>query len=435
VTRAATPTALDYPLWHGAMPMATALDGQLSADRFLVEGSGIRVRDAAGRWYLDARSGCWNLGLGHSARDVKDAIIRQLDLLPNATLLSYDRPAEVTVRYARALRDVFGPSLPYVRLGNTGSQMTETAVMLSRFARLLEGTPERTAVLSFEGSYHGMGPGGNAISGVIAYFDFCGPLMPGVVRVPSHGSWTDNVRAALEQLPPERVSCVILEPQMGVMGVVPDGGDLQALAALCRDTGIHFIADEVTTGFGRTGAMSRCLDLGIEPDMLVLGKNLTAGYVPVGALLVSTALYDLAARQQPPLALPAGSATDGHPVAAAAGLAVLDVYRREGILDNVRRVGEHLHRRLTAVHERTIGYGGVTGAGLMRFFPLLDRSGPWPPDRVERFRLACEDRGVLISSAAVGAWVVPPLVSTAADCDEIADAVDAALTALLAEEG
>lgn len=417
----------NYPLWHGSVPMEMFLEGRLRTEKFLQEGSGIRVRDTAGRWYIDARSGCWNLGLGYSAQTVKDAISRQLDRLPNATTLSYERPAEVTVRYARALTKAAG--LPYVRLGNTGSQMTETAVMMSRFARLLEGSPQRTAVLSFEGSYHGLGPGGNAISGMTAGFNFCGPLMPDVFHVPAGGRWTDNIRTKIDELGADRITCVILEPQMGIMGVIPDADDLRGLAALCRENGIHFIADEVTTGFGRTGAMSRCVELRIEPDMLVFGKNMTAGYIPIAALLVSEALYSLAANPNPPRFLPAGSATDGHPVAAAAGLAVLEVYERDGILDNVRRVGAYLHDRLQAVHAKRIGHGQVSGAGLMQSFPLTDSSGaPWSPQLRDRFRLIAEDRGVLLSVGAFGVWVVPPLVTTNEDCDEIAQVMDEALS-------
>src|ERR687885_184318 len=205
----------DYPIWHGSVPMKAFLAGKLRADRFLVEGDGIRVRDAAGRWYLDARSSCWNLGLGYSAEPVKEAIRQQLEELPN------------------------GPLLAYVHL------------------------------------------------------------------LPVEGGWAANVSSKLEELGPERVSAVIVEPQMGSRGFVPDPDDLVALADLCRRHGVHFIADEVTTGFGRTGAMSRCLDLGIEPDMVVLGKNVTSGYVPIGVLLVSEELYELAAMPDPPRVLTA----------------------------------------------------------------------------------------------------------------------------------
>ncbi len=420
---------MDYPIWHGSIPMEVFIEHKLRAERLLVEGNGIRVRDQTGRWYIDARSSCWNLGLGYSAERVKEAIRQQLDKLPNANILSYDRPAQVTLDYARALRDaIASPTLRYVRLGNTGSQMTETAVMLSRLARVIGGEPERHLVLAFEGSYHGLGIGACALSGITARIDFCGPLAPGMHHVPAQGSWTGNIRQALDELSAERVTAVIFEPQMGSMGLLPEADDLRALASLCREAGVHLIADEVTTGCGRTGGMSRTLDLGVEPDMLVLGKNLTSGYVPFAALMVSAELYRLAANPDPPRFLPAGSATDGHPVACAAGLAVLDTYERDDILAHVRQTGAVLRERLETVHAKWIAEGSVAGAGLMIHFPLLRAGGaPWSFPDLGAFRTDCENNGLLVSASMRGMWVVPPLTTTEDDCAEIASIFDQVL--------
>jgi adenosylmethionine-8-amino-7-oxononanoate aminotransferase len=166
--------------------------------------------------------------------------------------------------------------------------------------------------------------------------------------------------------------------------------------------------------------------------MIVLGKNVTSGYVPIGVLLVSEELYELAAAPDPPRILTAGSATDGHPVAAAAGLAVLRIYERDGILEHVRSVGAFLQERLSALHAETIGAGDVQGAGLMQLFPLTDADGKlWPPPKLEQLRLACEDHGLLLSIALGGIWIVPPLVSTESDCIEIVEALEAALDDVL----
>jgi adenosylmethionine-8-amino-7-oxononanoate aminotransferase/acyl carrier protein len=243
-----------------------------------------------------------------------------------------------------------------------------------------------------------------------------------VHHVSPQGSWTGNIKNALDELSAERVTAVIFEPQMGSLGIIPEPDDLRALARLCRDAGVHLIADEVTTGCGRTGAMSRTLDLGIEPDLLVLGKNLTSGYVPVAALMVSAALYELAANPDPPRFLPAGSATDGHPVACAAGLAVLGTYHRDDILAHVRRTGAMLRERLETVHAKWIAEGSVAGAGLMIHFPLLQADGePWTFPALGAFRTECENNGLLVSASMHGAWVVPPLTATKDDCAEIAD--------------
>src|SRR5207302_416820 len=195
--------------------------------------------------------------------------------------------------------------------------------------------------LSFQFSYHGLGPGASAFSGLAANFNACGPLLPDVHFLPVEGGWAANVSRALDELGPERTSAVIVEPQMGSRGFVP------------------------------------------EPDDLV---------------------------------------------AAAAGLAVLRVYERDGILEHVRSVGAFLQERLRALHAETIGSGDVQGAGLMQLFPLVDAEGkPWPPPKLDQLRLACEDHGLLLSIALSGLWIVPPLISTESDCVEIVEALEAAL--------
>ncbi len=417
---------MDYPLWHSLRPMNDLVHA-LRQERFVEAADGIRVRDASGRWFIDARSGCWNLGLGYGADAVKEAICQQLAALPVANILSYDRPAAVTVDYARALRDAIGsPSLRWVRLGNSGSQMTETAVMLSRLVRVIGDEPERMTLLSFRDSYHGLGLGANAFSGSIAGMEFHGPLVPDVHLVDTDGSLTNNVAKALEELTPQRVTALMIEPIMGTLGLAPDPDDLRALRRLCADAGVHFIADEVSTGFGRTGGMSRCLDLGIEPDLLILSKNLTSGYVPFGAMLVSDEMYRAVADSTPPRALPAGSATDGHPVACAAGLAVLDTYAREQVLDNVRATGEYLCQQLRRIRSGRLS-GDVEGAGMMIHFPLASDGRTWPFPKIAEFIANCENRGVLLSMNMRGFWLMPPLVTTREECDEIVSAIEDSL--------
>ena len=400
--------------------MAPFLRDKLAENRFAVRGDGIRVSDADGNWFIDARSGLWNVGLGYSATEVKRAVCEQMESLPFGTLLSYDRPPKVTVNYARELSRWF-PELPWVRLGNSGSQMTETAVLLSQFVHRLEGNDQRSMIVSLMGSYHGMGPGASALSGILHGLAGSVPLSPSVRHLASDaGSWTENLAQFFKEYEVERVAAVIIEPLMGSSGVIPEVRDLRGVAELCKSTGVHLIADEVTTGFGRTGAMSRCIDLGIQPDMLVLGKNMTCGYVPTGALMVADHLYEAAFDPQPAAILAAGSTTDGHPLAAAAGLAVLEYYRRHDVLANVRKVGQYLQEQLRALQKYVSPGGDVAGAGLMQRLLLVDGRGtPWAPPQTEELRLHCEAEGLLISRVAGGIWLAPPLIVSEDDCQEI----------------
>ncbi len=418
----------DYPLWHGTAPMATMLRDMIDDGKFLEEGEGIRVRDRAGRWYLDGRSALWNVTLGYRNPVVTEAIIKQLAELPMATLLSYDRPAAVTVEYARTLATHLPDALRHIRLGNSGSQMTETAVLVSRFHRRVTGEPDRTDVICLQGSFHGTGPTASALSGL----NPLGSTTDAQVHhVSPEGSWSHNVAKCTEQIGPERVTAVMIEPIMGTYGAVPDAADLGDLARYCRSQGIHLIGDEVSTGFGRTGALSHLVDLGIEPDMLVLGKGITSGYVPAAALAVGDTIWDAVFDPPSGAGLPLGSTTDGHPLAAAAGLAVLRVLYDDGLLATVAGKGKVLLQALTSIRDEFVPAGDVAGAGLMCRFALRDGNGErWAQSDVGLLRRTCEAKGLLFSSGLGCVWFMPPLITSESECGEMANIVASAFTEL-----
>lgn len=425
-------SAQDYPLWHGGRPMSKVLRDTLSSDNILVEGQGVRVRDQGGRWYIDARSSLWNVTLGYDHPKLIAAVQAQLARLPFATLLSYGRPPDVTVEYARALTGRLPEGLRHIRLGSTGSQMTEAAVLLSRFFRRATGEPGRSAVISFEDSYHGTGPGATILSGIMRKgHEWCGPTLPGVHHVPAHTKWADAVASKTAELGAGRVTAVILEPLMGSAGVIPAAEDLIELAAFCADQGIHLIADEVSTGFGRVGHLSRMLQLGIVPDILVLSKGITGGYVPLAALAVSDAIFDPLFELPSGEALMHGSTTDGHPLAAAAGLAVLEVLYEDGVLATVEAKGKLLQENLKRVQREHVPDGDVEGVGLMQRLRLRTADGqPWTAQDVQRLHAACERSGLLCSIGSGCLWFLPPLVITEGDCEEIKERLSAGFQAL-----
>ncbi|MDX2547620.1 aspartate aminotransferase family protein [Streptomyces sp. WI04-05B] len=412
--------------------MSRVLRDTLDESNFVVEGTGVRVRDQGGRWYLDARSALWNVTLGYDHPKLLAALHAQADQLPFGTLLSYGRPPAVSVEFAKALAARLPENLRHIRLGSTGSQMTEGAMLLSRFFRHATGEPERTAVISFEGSYHGMGPGATTLSGVLrGAHSWCGPALPDVHHVSPYGDWTGAVTKRVEELGGERVTAVIVEPLMGSVGVIPDAGDLVRLAAYLAAQGIHLIADEVTTGYGRTGHLSRVLQLGVVPDILVLSKGITAGYVPGAAIAVNDAIFDPLFELESGEAFLHGSTTDGHPLAAAVGLAVLEVLYEDGLMATVEAKGKVLQEALEQVHKENVPGGEVSGVGLMQRFRLHDADGqPWSVEKIDRLHAACEEAGLLTSIGDACLWFLPPLVITERECEEIAERMVEAFRAL-----
>jgi adenosylmethionine-8-amino-7-oxononanoate aminotransferase len=434
-----------YAGWHGTMPMKQYLES-VSYDMCLVEGRGARVRDAAGRWYLDSKAGLWNVTLGYDHPVVIEAIERQLRALPYACLIRDDHPPAIAIEFANALAARMPEGLRRVRFGSTGSQMAEAAVLLSRCVRAAEGDRERSEIIALGHAYHGSGPGAWALTDAPVNRELCGPLLPGVHRVASPAEGVDAAVAELssriDAIGAGRVTAVILEPIQGDRVAAPSRDYLLALRDLTERHAIHLIFDEVATGMGRTGAITVTDETGVLPDMLVLGKGLSSGYLPAGALVVSEPLYDLlydaprvpvAGGVEAPVTFLHGSTADGGPLAMAAGLAVLEVLFEHGVLEDVRRVGGRLGGLLAELVERNPHVARTGGAGLMHGITLVDPDGsPWPLPRMQTLRRACAGDGLLIQVLGNRIVFVPPLIVDEADCEEMVEKVDAAIAAVAA---
>lgn len=417
----------DYAAWHGLSPMADFFRDS-DPGMFLVSGSGSHVTDAAGRTYLDARSSMWNLTLGHSCGPVKEAMRRQLDQLPSGTVLRYEHPPAVAVEYAARLAALLPAPLRHVRFGNTGSQMTEQAAMLSRFHRRMTGQPDRNHVIAVHHGYHGTGPLATALTGEPILHDWSAPLDTHVRHVTAP-TWPE-ILALITEIGPERVTAVMVEPVLGSAITPADLAFLESLVTECRARDIHVIVDEVTTGFGRTGTMTVTERLCVVPDMVVLGKGISAGYFPLAALVVAAPIFDALA--DPPLRLgfPNGSTTDGHPVGMAAGLAVLEIVTADGFLEEVRETGRHLVGLIGDALADEPAVGPVVGEGMMLAMGLGHSDGtPWSVAEVNRFRLTCRDHGLLTSYGPGFLPLMPPLTLTRPECAELVDRLRAALRA------
>jgi adenosylmethionine-8-amino-7-oxononanoate aminotransferase len=424
-----------YRLWHGATPMGRFFRDS-DPGMFLVSGSGSTVCDRAGREYLDARSSMWNVTLGYSCEPVKEAIRAQLDMLPSGTVMRYEHPAQVATDYAGQLAGILPDPLNYVRFGNTGSQMTEAAAMLSRFYRRMTGERGRDYVITVQGSYHGTGPLATALTADPVFQECSEPIDRFVRHVVAPAfedqpDDTDPVRPVLDlidDIGADRVTAVMLEPVLGTFVRPVPLRYLNRLIFECRARGIHVIADEVTTGAGRTGSMTVTERLELVPDMVVLGKGLSAGYFPLAALAVSRSIYDPLAGADHRVGFPNGSTTDGHPLGMAAGSAVLSLITAPGFFESVRETAAYLTDLLRDTLADHPAVRMIGGAGMMIGIELVRPNGtPWSPSDVNQLRLACRDHGLLTSFSIGVLPLMPPLNITRTDCGELARRLDKAL--------
>lgn len=405
-------------------------------------GSGARIVDVDGRAYLDFAGGIGTMNVGHSHPAVVAAIREQAERYTHTCAHVMTPP--LYVQLARRLAEVTPGAFPKkTLLVNSGAEAVENAIKIARAAT------GRTAVIAFENSFHGRTNLALALTGKARpYRAGFGPFAPDIYHVPypysyrcprhgnGDGEQCDEWLAALErtfltEVPAEQVAAIIAEPVQGEGGfVVPPQDFLPRLASLCQQHGILFIADEVQTGFGRTGRMWACEHADVEPDLLVTAKSLAAG-LPLAAVVGRADVMDA------PLPGGLGGTYGGNPVACAAALAVLDVFEREGLVDRAAALGAMAEARMREWRERFPLVGDVRGLGAMRAMELVrDRDAKTPATGEAAAILAeARARGLIVIKAGLYDNVIRllmPLVTTDEEMAEGLDILEAALAAVAA---
>jgi adenosylmethionine-8-amino-7-oxononanoate aminotransferase len=398
-----------------------------------VSADGAWITGADGRRYLDACGGAIVNGIGHGRAEVADAVARQLLTLDYVHAHSFTTP--VIERYAGRLAALLPIDDPRIFPVAGGSEATETALKLARSYHLAKGQDARTVVIARHGSYHGNTLGALDASGRaglrLGYEPWLGrfervPAVNGYrCPAPSHphgcGQWhADRLHDHIVATGSDRVAAFIAEPigGAGLGATVPPPDYWPAIVEVCRRHDVLVIADEVMTGFGRTGRWFASEHFGLRPDIMVLAKGASSGYWPLGMCVASGTVAEVA---RP--AFHHGYTFSHHPGGAAAGMAVLDIIESEGLVERSASMGLLLERRLGEALSGDPHVGDIRGAGLLmaiEFVADVATRSPYPAaDRVAaRVREAMIARGVVpypITGCADGAagdgiLLGPPLI-------------------------
>jgi 4-aminobutyrate aminotransferase/(S)-3-amino-2-methylpropionate transaminase len=412
---------------------AVAAPLSISLPVVVAEGRGALVTDLDGNTFVDFTGGVGALNVGHAHPRVVQAAQEQLArfLHTDYTVMPYPTYVELAERLG-SLVPISGP----VKTGffNSGAEAVENAV---KVARLATGRP---AVVAFEGGFHGRTLMALTLtSKTHPYKAGIGPFAPEVYRAPFPSAYrgpdADGALAALERLfvshvAAEHVAAIVFEPQQGEGGFVPaDPAFVRGLRRVCDQHGIVLVADEVQTGFGRTGRMFAMEHFDVEPDLVVLAKSIAAG-LPLSALVGRSALMDA-----PPDSSLGGTYV-GNPVAQAAALAVLDVLEEERLVERADLVGERLRERMHGWQLRHPEIGDVRGLGAMVAIELVSDPGTKEPAPALARAVVDEAarRGLLLLRAGLHdncIRVLCPLVITDAELEEALDAWEGALGAAL----
>jgi beta-alanine--pyruvate transaminase len=402
-----------------------------------------------GRPILDGTAGLWCSNAGHCRDRIVAAIQAQAAELDFAPTFQFGHPK--VFELASRLAMMAPGDLDYCFFANSGSEAVDTALKIALAFHRARGEGQRFRFIGRERGYHGVGFGGISVGGMVANRRaFAAAMLPGVDHLPHTHDLARNAYAkgqpahgaeladALERLvtlhDPGTIAGVIVEPVAGSAGVLPPPkGYLERLRAICDRHGLLLIFDEVITGFGRTGSAFASQTFNVQPDLMTVAKGITSGAVPMGAVLVDRRIYETfvpgtGAGPEQAIEFAHGYTYSGHPLACAAGLAALAVYRDEGLFERAASLApvfaDALHSLRGAPHVID-----VRNVGLMGGVELEPRRDQPTLRALDVFR-HCFASGVLVRTTGDTIALTPPLIIEPAQIGQIVDALGKALKAV-----
>ncbi|WP_087003177.1 aspartate aminotransferase family protein [Rhizobium sullae] len=426
---------------HLVHPVASYRSHENLGVRVLASASGATVTDATGKQLIDGFAGLWCVNAGYGHDSIVEAAARQMRELPYATAY-FGLGSEPAIRLAAELADRAPGDLNHVYFTLGGSDAIDSTIRFIRYYWNARRLPGKDQFISVEQGYHGSSTVGAGLTALPAFHAGFGLPFDWQHKIPSHYAYRNPAGAdpeaiiaasvaALKQKIEElggadRVAAFYAEPIQGSGGVlVPPRGWMKAMRDVCRDLDILFVADEVITGFGRTGPLFACSEDEIVPDFLTVAKGLTSGYVPMGALFMSEHVYQTIADGAGASAVGHGYTYSAHPVSAAVGLEVLRLYEG-GLLQNGRKAGARLMAGLESLKDHPL-VGDVRGRSMLAAVELVvdkERKTPLPAaaEPARRIFDRAWNNGLVIRAFANGVLgYAPPLCCSDTEIDAIVE--------------
>jgi beta-alanine--pyruvate transaminase len=404
-----------------------------SKPRLFVAAKDMHYTTIEGRQVLDATAGLWCVNAGHGRKKVVEAVQQQIGKLDYAPAFQMGHP--LAFELASKVIQLLPGDFDHVFFTNSGSESVDTALKIAIAYHRAKGQGTRQRLIGRERGYHGVGFGGISVGGIVANRKFFGSLLTGVDHLPhTHllaqnafsraepehgGDLADELERIVTLHDASTIAAVIVEPVACSTGVlIPPKGYLKRLREICDKHGILLIFDEVITGFGRLGASFATEYFGVTPDMITCAKGLTNGSIPMGAVICRKGIYDaFMDAPENTIELFHGYTYSGHPVACAAGVASLDLYKEEGLFERARSLSGYWE---DAVHslKGLPNVIDIRNLGLLCGIELEARPGK-PTARAFEAFLTCYEKGVLIRTTGDIIALSPPLIVEKSHIDEI----------------
>jgi beta-alanine--pyruvate transaminase len=412
-----------------------------SKPRMMAKAEGMYYTTVEGQRILDGFAGLWCCNAGHGRKPIVEAIQKQAATMDYAPAFQMGHP--LAFELANRIVELAPKPLDHVFFANSGSEAVDTALKIALAWQRARGEGARTRLIGRERGYHGVGFGGIAVGGIPANRKMFGALFAGVDHLPhtlnikecaftrGQPEWGAHLADELERIvalhDASTIAAVIVEPMAGSTGVlIPPKGYLQRLREITKKHGILLIFDEVITGFGRVGTNFAADLFGVVPDMITFAKGVTSGAVPMGGVIVSNAIY------QQFMSGPAGAIElfhgytySAHPLACAAGLAALQLYKDEDLFARAAKMSKKFEDALHSL-KGTRHVIDVRNVGLVGGIELASREGA-PGARGFETYLKCFERGVLVRNTGDILALAPALIVEEAQIDEIVSTLRAVL--------
>jgi len=414
----------------------------------MARGSGIHVYDTEGKEYIEGMAGLWSVAVGFSEPRLAEAARRQMECLPFYHTFSHKSNVP-SIELAEKLIGLTGGRMAQAFFTNSGSEANDTIVKMVWYYNNALGRPDKKKIIARQRGYHGVTVASASLTGLPGNHRSFDLPLPRILhtRCPhwyreglpgeTETAFADRLAAELEAMilaeGPETVAAFIGEPVMGAGGViVPPETYWPKMQAVCRKYDVLVIADEVITGFGRTGRMFASDLFGIEPDFMTLSKQLTSSYQPLAAVLMNERVASVITRHSGELGtFGHGYTASGHPVAAAVALENIRIIEERGLVENAAAAGAVLQRRLRALAGHPL-VGEVRGIGLIAAVELVaDKASRAPFDPAgqagARVVRQAQDNGLILRGIQDSVAFCPPLIITEAQAETLADRFERSL--------
>src|SRR5579862_4402186 len=416
------------------------------APRLIARAKDMHYFTPDGRAVLDGTAGLWCTNAGHNRDPIVKAIQDQAGDLDFSPAFNFGHPK--AFQLASRIAELAPADLDHVFFCNSGSEAVETALKIALAYQKVSGQGSRTRLIGRERGYHGVNFGGISVGGMVNNRKYYGSLLTGVDHLPSTYSrehqaftkgepeWGGHLADALEGIvnlhDASNIAAVIVEPMAGSTGVLPaPKGYLEKLRAICDRHGILLIFDEVITGFGRLGYAFAAERYGVTPDMIVFAKGITSGSVPMGGVIVREGIYDAFMHgPEHVIELFHGYTYSAHPLACAAGLATLDLYRDENLFARAKALEPHFADAAMTL-KALPGVLDIRTVGLAAGIDLASRPDAYGKRAYEVMDHGFHDEAVMIRITGETLALTPPLIVSEAQIGEIFDKVARVIKAVM----